>query len=160
MGGSGGMVGDGSCQGSDQSAANAQCAADELCQPHASGCVPAITEGSCQARPTECSDEYEPVCGCDGEVHDNLCAAQMAGVAANDDEQCSPPAGTFRCGSTFCDLASEYCERAFEGPRHCKALPPACSAPGADCACMEEVQCDFGFPICSGTPAHGFVLEC
>ena len=45
--------------------------------------------GICKSKPTTCTEEYVPVCGCDGLVHGNVCMAHREGVnvevSLNDD---------------------------------------------------------------------------
>jgi hypothetical protein len=65
---------------------NADCAESELC---ATGlCENGI--GICVERPTTCSDVDDPVCGCDGQVYQNLCFANMAGVRISNEGPCFP----------------------------------------------------------------------
>eukprot|EP01100_Stratorugosa_tubuloviscum_P015831 TRINITY_DN953_c0_g1_i1.p1 TRINITY_DN953_c0_g1~~TRINITY_DN953_c0_g1_i1.p1 ORF type:complete len:127 (-),score=20.46 TRINITY_DN953_c0_g1_i1:124-504(-) len=36
--------------------------------------------GFCKKKPDSCSNNYEPVCGCDGNTYANQCHANLAGV--------------------------------------------------------------------------------
>jgi hypothetical protein len=36
--------------------------------------------GTCRARPEVCTEQYLPVCGCDGKTHSNACQAAAAGT--------------------------------------------------------------------------------
>ncbi|RPI42318.1 MAG: hypothetical protein EHM59_18130, partial [Betaproteobacteria bacterium] len=59
------------------------CAADEYCNfPISAQCGAADQTGTCEASPQACDAIFDPVCGCDGQVYGNACAAQQAGVAA------------------------------------------------------------------------------
>jgi len=47
-----------------------------------------IGEGSCQLKPTTCTMQHEPVCGCDRKTHGNKCMANGKGVNVWHDGEC------------------------------------------------------------------------
>lgn len=58
------------------------CAKDEFCNyPLEAMCGAADATGTCERMPELCTEQYEPVCGCDGKTHGNACAAHAAGVS-------------------------------------------------------------------------------
>ena len=73
--------------------AGAVCRPDEWCDYPASmiGCGAADEIGTCQPRPTACTFEVTPVCGCDGLTHDNECFANMAGTDVATSGTCASP---------------------------------------------------------------------
>lgn len=66
---------------------------DELYCQHALSdqCGAADAQGSCALRPDACKEEYDPVCGCDGQTHGNACDAAFAGVSVSYLGACQEP---------------------------------------------------------------------
>ncbi|MEO1230311.1 MAG: Kazal-type serine protease inhibitor family protein [Myxococcota bacterium] len=65
------------------------CLEGEFCDFASTSCGASGVTGLCRPQPVVCTEEYQPVCGCDGETHSNLCYAQRAGTDAIEGE-CAP----------------------------------------------------------------------
>ena len=139
-----------------------QCAATEFCDYQPSTCGGDDSTGLCELRPDGCTDEVQPVCGCDGNVHSNPCEAEAAGVDINTLGGCTPPdPSLFPCGPFFCDLATQYCQVTGsdiggEDDSFACMDQPGCPTQ-LDCACLSTEPCG---DQCAGDPATGFTLTC
>jgi hypothetical protein len=138
------------------------CAATEYCDFEPSTCGGGDEQGLCLPRPDGCPDLYQPVCGCDGNVHGNYCDAYAAGVDLDSLGGCTPPdPSLFACGPYFCQLSTQYCQVivsdiAGEDNSFECVEQPACPTQ-LDCGCLAQEMCG---DICEGDPTSGLTLTC
>lgn len=91
------------------------------------------------------------VCGCDGTIYDDECAAAMAGVDVAEASHCTPPKGQFGCGTFLCNAASQYCQvtksdiAGEPDAYQCVLMPAACVTDvpptGPECTCVATEPC-------------------
>jgi len=144
------------------------CPEGRYCRSIAEGRCPDSNQfGVCAVRPDVCTEEFAPVCGCDGVTYSNACFAARAGVAVDHRGECAPRppfcggiAG-FPCpGSGTCiDDPSDDCDPNQGGADCggiciCKASETC--APGsrfnpdpAVCACVPVAGAPCGKSVCS-----------
>ena len=90
---------------------NGACAPNEYCVFTPGLCGRGPVPGVCRPRPASCAPAHAPVCGCDGQVHNDECAAQHAGVDLAVMGGCKTVLPDWApCGPRFCDVRTRYCE--------------------------------------------------
>ena len=66
-----------------------QCPGNQYCDYSEAGdCGFADGTGVCTDIPNGCTDNWDPVCGCDGETYSNACDAAAAGVTVASKGEC------------------------------------------------------------------------
>lgn len=112
------------------------CAEGEFCNfPIDAICGAADGPGTCQVRPEVCTQQFDPVCGCDGVTYGNACEAAVAGVSIVSEGECADTGGS-DCGGLlglqcaedeFCSFAPDAFCGAADATGTCVARPEVCT---------------------------------
>lgn len=143
-----------------------ECGPSEFCDYPDDLCGGADGQGVCTTRPNACPDFYKPACACDGMVYGNPCEANSLGHDVSTLASCEPPTkDLFQCGSGFCDVKTQYCQRTLADVPNtpdsnvCAPLPAGCSSPPS-CACIPD-PCGAPIPgTCEVTAGGGIRYTC
>ncbi len=128
------------------------CDADEVCIFEVSAnCGRSDHPGTCQTPPNVCTQQYQPVCGCNGETYGNACTAHAAGISVDYEGQCASEGACGTRGGVVCS-DDEFCSFPLENK--CGATDM-----GGTCVWRPEACTMHYDPVC-GCDGHTYGNAC
>jgi hypothetical protein len=118
----------------------AECPSNKYCaydEGDACGEVNAI--GHCQSFPTQCTTEFNWVCGCDGSSIPNACFAASVGISVRHTGMCMDGGSAMPCGGPFKCPGDQYCR--FSGGACGGSQLGVCTPIPTDCRRDSRVVC-------------------
>jgi hypothetical protein len=109
------------------------CPDGQYCLTATGVCLKPDSAGTCAPKPTSCTKELNPVCGCDGKDYGNPCMAAAAGTSVAKSGTCASTVGSCggKLGGTctkvqFCDYPDGAMCGATDIPGTCQPRPESC----------------------------------
>ena len=149
------------CSASDDAPRNQLSAAERACKDRGGWCqygdLACGKTAECICRdggPEDCSQfPFTAVCGCDGQVYDNVCLAWQQGTDTQSAWSCSEPVNSTPCGWVRCNAQNQAClefwtDRPEPSAYQCQDI--------ADCSTCDCVQLEAGC-TCSMVDGRPFI---